>query len=132
MSNNNINNTLKSLEALYLKGDFDSAIELQKKEGATFNYQLNNCLLKFDNTSNQYTNHPEYQFNTDPLHYSNIIQNKDPKFLNISENKLNIDNSSAAFAKGSATYLIPLDILGINRTLPPDLGAYQNQGFAKK
>jgi hypothetical protein len=27
--------------------------------------------------------------------------------------------------------LIPLDILGNTRTLPPDLGAYQNKPFPK-
>ena len=126
------NLTAATFNNCIIYGSYSNELLLNKKEGATFNYQLNNCLLKFDNTSNQYTNHPEYQFNTDPLHYSNIIQNKDPKFLNISENKLNIDNSSAAFAKGSATYLIPLDILGNTRTLPPDLGAYQNKAFPKK
>ena len=126
------NLTAATFNNCIIYGSYSNELLLNKKEGATFNYQLNNCLLKFDNTSNQYTNHPEYQFNTDPLHYNNIIQNKDPKFLNVSENKLNIDNSSAAFAKGSATYLIPLDILGNTRTLPPDLGAYQNKAFSKK
>lgn len=36
MSNTNINNTLKPLESLYLKGDYNSAIELQKKIGENF------------------------------------------------------------------------------------------------
>ena len=105
---------------------------LNKKTDAAFEYQFNNCLLKFDNTSNQYTNNPEYQFNTDPNHYNNIILNKDPKFLNVSQNKLNIEETSVAFAKGDAAYLIPLDIMGKTRTLPPDLGAYQNKPFPKK
>jgi hypothetical protein len=65
------------------------------------------------------------------VHYNGIIQNTDPKFFKIKENKLNIDNTSAAFTKGNSTYLIPLDILGNTRTLPPDLGAYQNKPFPK-
>ncbi len=36
MSNSNINNSLKSLESLYLKGDYDSAIEMQKNMGKEF------------------------------------------------------------------------------------------------
>jgi hypothetical protein len=104
---------------------------LNKKAGATFEYQFNNCLIKFDNTSNQYSSDPLYQFTTDPTHYNAIIQNKDPKFLKVAENKLNIDDTSAAFAKGNAAYLVPLDILGSARTLPPDLGAYQNKPFPK-
>jgi hypothetical protein len=49
--------------------------------------------------------------------------------LNANKNKLNIDNSSAAFAKGNPAYLIATDILGVSRTLPPDLGAYKNAPF---
>ena len=113
-------------------GSYLNEMFLNKKSGAAFEYQFNNCLLKFDNTSNQYTNNPEYQFNTDPNHYNNIILNKDPKFLNVSQNKFNIEETSAAFAKGDAAYLIPLDIMGKTRTLPPDLGAYQNKLFPKK
>jgi hypothetical protein len=57
--------------------------------------------------------------------------NKDPKFFNISQNKFNIDETSAAFAKGNSAYLIPLDLIGNTRTLPPDLGAYQSKNFPK-
>ena len=113
-------------------GSYSNEMFLNKKTDAAFEYQFNNCLLKFDNTSNQYTNNPEYQFNTDQNHYKNIILNKDPKFLNVSQNKFNIEETSAAFAKGDAAYLIPLDIMGKTRTLPPDLGAYQNKPFPKK
>jgi hypothetical protein len=112
-------------------GSYSNEMILNKKTGASFVYQFNNCLIKFDNNSNQFTNHPEYQFTTDSVHYNAIIQNKDPKFFKVAENKLNIDNTSAAFAKGSATYLVPLDIIGNTRTLPPDLGAYQNKTFPK-
>jgi hypothetical protein len=104
-------------------------ILLDKKEGATFNYAFNSCLLKFNNTANQFTNNPLYLFETDLAHYTNVIRNQDPKFLNANQNKLNIDNSSAAFAKGNPAYLIPLDVLGITRSLPPDLGAYKNAAF---
>jgi len=99
---------------------------LSKSTNAAFIFQLNNCLLKFGNTSNA-----DYQFKTDTEHYNNIILNENPKFYNISKNQLNIDNTSSAFAKGNPAYLIPLDILGITRTLPPDLGAYQSKDFPK-
>ena len=112
-------------------GSYSNELNLEKKTGAAFEYQFNNCLIKFNNTSNVYINDPEYQFNTDPNHYKNIILNKDPKFFNIGLNKFNIDQSSAAFEKGNSSYIIPLDILGTNRTTPPDLGAYQNKPFPK-
>ncbi len=112
-------------------GSYSNEMTLNKKTGAAFKYQFNNCLIKFDNTSNKFATNPDYQFTTDPAHYNEIILNKDPKFFKIAQNKLNIDATSAAFAKGNSAYLIPLDILGINRTTPPDLGAYQNKPFPK-
>ncbi len=93
--------------------------------GNIFNYQLNNCLLKFNNVGNQFTNNPDYQFN-DGVHYNNITQNQNPQFYKASKNKLNIKETSAAIGLGSTNYFVPLDILGVSRTSPPDLGAYQN------
>ncbi|MFD2940831.1 hypothetical protein [Flavobacterium notoginsengisoli] len=108
-------------------GSGTNEFNLSKNANSAFVYQLNNCLLKFSSSS---TN-PLYQFKTDTEHYNNIILNENPKFYNTSENKFNIDKTSAAFAKGNQTYIIPLDILGITRTSPPDLGAYQSQDFPK-
>jgi hypothetical protein len=125
------NLTAATFNNCIIYGSYSNEMILNKKTGATFEYQFNNCLIKFDNTSNQFTNDPLYQFTTDPTHYNAIIQNKDPKFFKIDENKLNIDDTSAAFAKGNTTYLVPLDILGNTRTLPPDLGSYQNKPFPK-
>lgn len=126
------NLTAATFNNCIIYGSYSNEMILNKKSGATFNYQFNNCLIKFDNTTIQYINSPEYKFNSDPVHYNNIILNSDPKFLKIAQNKLNIDNSSAAFAKGNSTYLIPQDVLGNTRTLPPDIGAYQNKPFPKK
>lgn len=108
-------------------GSYTNEFNLNKNTNAAFVYQLNNCLLKFNNSN---TN-PDYQFKTDTEHYNQIILNENPKFYNISQNKFNIDNSSAAFAKGNQAFIIPLDIIGNTRTSPPDLGAYQNAEFPK-
>ena len=112
-------------------GSYSNEMTLNKKTGAAFKYQFNNCLIKFDNTSSQFATNPDYQFTTDAVHYNAIILNKDPKFFKTAQNKLNIDAASAAFAKGNSAYLIPTDVLGKMRTLPPDLGAYQNMVFPK-
>ncbi|TDP02133.1 hypothetical protein [Flavobacterium sp. 245] len=108
-------------------GSNTNAFNLNKNTNAAFVYQLNNCLLKFSSS----TTNPDYQFKTDTEHYNNIILNENPKFYNVNQNKFNIDNTSSAFAKGNQAYIIPLDILGITRTSPPDLGAYQNAVFPK-
>jgi hypothetical protein len=108
-------------------GSNSNELLLSKKTTASFNYQFNSCLIKQEVTS---TN-PLYQFATDAVHYSNIILNENPKFLNINLNRLNIDGTSSAVAKGNSSFLIPIDILGNTRSTPPDLGAYQNKPFSK-
>lgn len=123
--------TAASFNNCIIYGSYSNEMSLTKKTGAAFEYQFNNCLIKFDNVSNQFTTNPDYQFNTDTAHYNSIILNKEPKFFNVSRNKFNIDETSAAFAKGNSAYLIPLDIIGNTRTLPPDLGAYQSKAFPK-
>jgi hypothetical protein len=107
-------------------GSYSNEMFLDKKTGASFMYQFNNCLIKSNKEKD-----PDYQFDTDPVHYNAIILNKDPKFYNPNINNFNIENTSSAFAKGNSAYMISLDILGISRTLPPDLGAYQSKSFPK-
>ncbi len=119
--------TAATLNNCIIYGSYSNEMILDKKSEAVFNYQFNSCLIK----SNK-TNDPLYQFDTDPLHYNGIIINKDPKFFNPNINNFSIDNNSSAFAKGNSAYLIPIDILGTTRTLPPDLGAYQNKEFPEK
>ena len=108
-------------------GSATNEFNLDKNTKAPFVYQLNNCLLKFSSS----TTNPDYQFKTDTEHYTNIILNENPKFYNAAQNKFNIDKTSPAFAKGNQAYIISTDILGITRTSPPDLGAYQSQDFPK-
>nr|WP_199001797.1 hypothetical protein [Flavobacterium sp. ASV13] len=109
-------------------GSGTNEFNLNKNATIPFVYQLNNCLLKFSSSS---TN-PDYQFKTDAVHYNQIILNENPKYYNVSKNQLNIDKTSAAFAKGNPAYIISQDILGITRTSPPDLGAYQSKNFPSK
>lgn len=108
-------------------GSYTNELALSKKATATFVYQFNNCLIKYDAS----TTNSSYQFQTDPIHYNGIILNKNPKFYNTNQNKLNIDATSGAFAKGNTSFIIPLDIIGNTRTSPPDLGAYQSMPFPK-
>jgi hypothetical protein len=57
------------------------------------------------------------------------IKNKDPKFYNLNLNRLNIDETSAAFQKGNPDYRLAKDIIGLTRTPIPDIGAYQSAPF---
>ena len=121
-----MNLTKATFNNCIIYGAYSNALNLDKNEAAIFEYQFNNCLLKSEANS---TN-PLYNFNNSNR-YSNIIFNQNPGFFDIAKNKLNINNSSAAFAKGNSAYLIPQDIIGNNRTSPPDLGAYQSMPFPK-
>ena len=118
------------------KAEFDNCIIygsnqvevlLDKKTGSPFNYEFNNCLVKFNDSGTNLSGNALYDVIRNQQ--NGIIKNKDPKFFSINQNLLNIDSTSPAVAKGSATYLIPTDILGVTRTLPPDIGAYQNAPF---
>ena len=110
-------------------------ILLNKSNLKMFNYQFNNCIIKFNNTSNQYTNNELYNFTS--TNYSNCLIAKnfsqfDPKFFNVSKNKLNIDNKSAAFQKGSNSFLVNLDIIGnLRNSALPDIGAFSNKPFVQ-
>ncbi len=100
-------------------------------EGATdFNYKFNHCLIRFNNINNQFTTNPLYQFSTDAVHYNNCtittnsVTNK-PKYEDLNNNKLWLTEDLNLPSDPIFTALVPLDILGINRTNSTDLGAYQ-------
>ena len=94
-----------------------------------FNFKLTNCLLRFDNSSGNFDG-DNYDFNN-INHYENIIFNEAPNFRAPFENDLIIGENSAANGQGNATFAtqVPNDILGVNRTASPDLGAYQHVVF---
>ncbi len=102
---------------------------LNKNSDKLFHYKFENCLIRFNNVNNQFTNHPEYQF-TDPTHYiDNIIalnsNANQPDFLDLYTNKMMIGAESAA--KGNAKFIYSQntkDISGKPRTEPSDIGAY--------
>jgi len=91
-----------------------------------FNFKFTNCLLRFQDNSNFFSS-PNYDFD-DTTHYENMIFNEAPDFENPLENNLKIGEDSAANGQGNTTFSsqVPNDILGVNRTTSPDLGAFQH------
>mgnify|MGYP000583476304 CR=1 FL=1 len=67
----------------------------------------------------------------DTNHYVGNIFNKDPNFKDARKNMLIIGEKSEAINKGLSSFAsqIPFDILNVNRTAAPDLGAYQHIVF---
>lgn len=97
-------------------------------ESIPFVLDVKYCLIKFRDSGTSLAGKPIYKFIRDQLEGN--IKNQDPKFQDANSNKLNIDDTSAAYTKGSLTYLVPTDILGHVRTSsPPDMGAYQSAPF---
>jgi hypothetical protein len=114
-------------------GSYSNELKLDKKPGATFVYQFNNCLIKFDDIRVGDANYALYDFirNEEFGNIKSKVGINSPKFYKANLNQLNIDETSAAFQKGNTTYRIPKDILGVTRSLTPDIGAYQSKPFPK-
>ncbi|MDG1730765.1 MAG: hypothetical protein P8K68_13945 [Algibacter sp.] len=101
-------------------------------EAVVFNFKFTNCLIRFDDSNNQFTG-PNYDF-SDTNKYEGIIFNRDPNFKDKDLNEFIIGDDSAANGKGLAAFAtqVPLDILNINRTSSPDIGAYQHITFPEE
>lgn len=132
LSDDAINNTPTPL----LKADFKNCIIYGstnlgislEKEGTTFNYNFNHCLIKFIDISNQFIGNSLYDF----INNSNYIgcirafnssQNK-PDFLDATNNKLIIGEESIAKGTADNTFSTFKDILNKDRISMSDMGAY--------
>jgi len=95
-------------------------------DAVSFNFKFSNCLIRFEDNGGNFTG-PNYDFNNTSKYEGNIF-NLDPDFFNPSLNQLIIGEASAAINQGNPVFAsqIPFDILYINRTSSPELGAYQN------
>ena len=106
----------------------NSAVEffLDKDPNADFHYQVSHSLIKFN--SNRFDDVQEVDF-ADASHYQSVLLNQAPKFWETSENQMIIDDDSPAINLGDTNTAsqVPLDIAGNDRTISPDLGAYQHQ-----
>ncbi|GAL67361.1 hypothetical protein JCM19301_2713 [Jejuia pallidilutea] len=98
----------------------------------SFNFKFTNCLVRFDDRNNNFTGN-NFDFENTTL-YENVIFNQDPDFKDPDANMLIIGDNSAANGQGNAFFAnqVPTDILNINRTTTPDLGAYQHITFPEE
>ncbi len=108
-------------------GNDNPEILLDEIEDAAvnFNFKFTNCLIRFEDNNNNFTG-DNYNLENASL-YENNIFNEDPNFKDTDLNELIIGDGSAALNKGNTIFSnqVPTDILNINRTASPDLGAYQ-------
>ena len=109
-------------------GSSNLAISL-KKEGTSFNYNFDHCLIKFIDPGNLISNTELYQFSTNPKFANCIIATNSssnrPDFKVPSNNELIIGEDSAAKGTADFTYSSgTTDILNQSRSNPSDMGAY--------
>ena len=101
-------------------------------ESVVYNFKFTNCLIRFDDNNNNFTG-ANYDFN-DTSKYEGNIFNADPNFKDADSNEMIIGDDSAANGQGLATFStqVPFDILNVDRTTSPDLGAYQHITFPEE
>lgn len=115
---------------IIIEGNQDIEMILEKDEGAVFNYNFKNNLIKFNDINNNFLGNPLFDFE-DINYYEYNIFNGNPDFKNIENREFIIGEESDANnnADKNAALQVPLDILGIDRTVNPDIGAYQHITF---
>lgn len=95
-----------------------------------FNFKFTNCLIRFQDINDNFAG-PNYDINNTDL-YENCSFNSNPDFKLPFENDLKIGDESSANGQGNPSFIISTDILGVPRTTPPDLGAYQHMTFEEE
>ena len=92
----------------------------------TFNYSLDHCLLKFNDFNLLYAGNPLFDF-TNTTHYRSLYLNSSPDFIDPAVENFGINQNSAGLQRAleSTSASLPLDLLGVPRIIPADLGAIE-------
>lgn len=109
-----------------IDGNTGLELQLNANEAAAFNFYFSNSHIKFRDTNGLFTNNPFYDFENTLL-YNTILLNAAVDFLNTSNNDFRIGPNSEVIGLGdlNVALIVPLDLLGRDRTVNPALGAYQ-------
>lgn len=112
---------------IIIDGNQNIEMIVEKDDGADFNYNFKNNLIKFIDENNNYSDNPLFDFEG-VNHYQNNILNGFPDFKSIETNNFIIGEKSDAIdnADKNTALQVPLDILGVGRITNPDIGAYQH------
>ncbi|MET2985552.1 hypothetical protein [Aureibaculum conchae] len=116
-----------------IDGNQDVEFLLDKIDGAEFNFNVKNCMLKFNTNNNELLTNPLFDFTNTSL-YQNIIQNGNLDFKDVNENEFIIGDDSDANGNAdvNTALQVPFDILKVSRTTTPDIGAYQHIIFEEE
>lgn len=109
-----------------IDGNGSREISLNGNGTNLFNYSFINCSIKFNDLGNQNTVNSLYNFD-DETFYIDVLINGKSAFFDPLNNDFRIELDSDIINLGNPDFAqeVPQDILKINRTNRPDLGAYQ-------
>ena len=90
-------------------------------------FKLNHTAIQFDSSSESVINDPFFDWDNS-TYYNQIIRNGEPSFVQPQENDMRISQDSDFIKKGDVAIGVQIgtDVLGVQRSSPPDLGAYQH------
>jgi hypothetical protein len=127
--NNSFTNPLQeaNFTNCIIYGNDNPEMLLDKDNDDLFNFKFTNCLIRFDDSNDNFTG-DIYDFDNTEL-YSSVIFNVDPEFLDPNTNMLQIPDGSVADNAGIVFGDLITDILGVTRSSTPDLGAYESIVF---
>ncbi|MFT6959291.1 MAG: hypothetical protein ACJA17_000379 [Polaribacter sp.] len=97
------------------------------ESGGLFNYSIQNCIIKFNDSNNSFEGVAEVDF-ANNINYSSIVLNGNLNFRDTQNNDFIIGTESDAINKAFTTPFTT-DLLGVDRTTDPDIGAYQHITF---
>ncbi|MCG2420180.1 hypothetical protein K8089_14215 [Aequorivita sp. F47161] len=100
-----------------------------KNDAAAFNFNFENCLLRFEDPTGEFGDEPLYDFSNASL-YTATKFNLDPVFQDTEKNNFNIETGTSGAENIGKNGVGPaLDLNGTSRSSPPDAGAYETTVF---
>jgi hypothetical protein len=135
-----IDNFIDLGEAGVLTGDLDQALFvnsiidgnrsieylLAANPNTAFDYSLDHCLLRFNDFNQLYAGNPLYDFTNSSI-YRSLYLNNSTEFTDPALEDFSLQPTSGARERGldAISALLPLDLKGLTRILPADLGALE-------
>jgi hypothetical protein len=116
----------------FIDGNNFSELLLDRVDGASFEYYFTNNGIKFKSSSSP---GPSDLYDFENLtHYSENIINPISDFKSPDHNELIIGELSVGIGKAAAlgSIAVPVDLVGVNRSIPADIGAYQHIVLERK
>jgi len=122
----NVGSTTINLLNCIIDGNRDIEFNLVPNAGNAFEFNFQNCAFKFNDRNGDFEENPLFDFSNEDR-YQNPVLNPNTGFTNANTNNFMLTEGSEVRGLGNSIIAgsVPLDLLGTNRTVLPDLGAFQ-------